>query len=284
VACFRTVDDVEVFYECRGSGPRLFACHGGPAEDHRYLAEDLAGMQQSREVVFHHYRGSGQSAIAPPETYTIERLADDLDELRAHLGEDQIDLLGHSMGGWVAQVYALRHPEHCRRLLLVGTWSTMVPKEMLPPTFRALGWARNAKMLGRALWWCVAWSWRRGSPERTRRGFVIWAPMQEGLPAVRAREVERERRLGYPIINNNTRPLQRHFMRWSVHDRLGRIACPALVLYGTRDAAAVVGSRYFRDMPDAEFVCLPDVGHDALFEAPEHALAALHEFLGSKGE
>jgi pimeloyl-ACP methyl ester carboxylesterase len=151
---------------------------------------------------------------------------------------------------------------------------------MLPPTFRALGWARSTKMAARAVWWLVNWSWRPRTEERKRRLYAIWSTMQEGLPAVRAREAERERRLGLPLANDNIRPLQREFTSLNLIDRLPAITCPTLVLYGDRDAAAVWSGRVFRqNLPDVECVVLADIGHDPFFEAPAASAAALRAFL-----
>jgi len=116
-----TRDGVELHYERHGRGPRVYALHGGPANDYRYLAEDLAPLAADFELVFCDYRGSGRSGPAPDTTYRLATLADDLDQLRAVLGDDRIVVLGHSMGGYVALSYALQHPDRLGRLALVGT-------------------------------------------------------------------------------------------------------------------------------------------------------------------
>jgi proline iminopeptidase len=280
VAVLVTSDGVQLFYDRHGRGRRVFVCGGGPANDHRYMADDLAPMADELELVYHDYRGSGQSAAAPPNTYTFARLAADLDELRSHLGEEKIVVLGHSMGGFVALTYALLYPDRCERLVLVGVFPTAIPRQMLPPTFRALGWARSTKMAARAVWWLVNWSWRPRTEERKRRLYAIWSTMQEGLPAVRAREAERERRLGLPLANDNIRPLQREVTSLNLIDRLPTVACPTLVLYGDRDAAAVWSGRVFRqNLPDVDCVVLSDIGHDPFFEAPAASAAALRAVL-----
>src|SRR6185295_186216 len=92
-------DGVQLFYDRRGRGRRVYVCGGGPANDHRYLADDFTPMEHDFEFVFHDYRGSGQSGTAPAHTYTFARLAADLDELRAALGDERISVVGHSMGG-----------------------------------------------------------------------------------------------------------------------------------------------------------------------------------------
>jgi proline iminopeptidase len=280
VATFVTSDGVQLFYELSGNGRRLYACMGGPAADHSYLAEDLASLANDFELVYHDYRGSGQSASAPAETYNFDRIADDIDELRRALDDERIYLLGHSMGGFIALTYALRYPEHCERLVLAGTYPTTDPRAFVGPTFRALGIARTLKLLARGVWWLAAYSWRRPSVTRRRRLFAIWGTTQEGLPEARAREIAREERLGLPLQNDNVAALQKTFRSLDFTDRLPRITCPVLVLYGERDAAAVGTVRLFREgLTNREIVRLPRIGHDPFFEAPDEALGAVRTFL-----
>jgi proline iminopeptidase len=282
VEAFTARDGTQLHYERRGSGRRVYALSGGPASDLRYLADDLVPFAGELELVFHDYRGSGRSGSAPPETYTLAQCADDLDALRSELGDDKIVVIGHSMGGFVALFYALRHPAHCERLVLVGAFPCAVPRKMMPPTLRALGWTRAAKMMARALWWLVAFSWQPRSDERTRRLYAIGATMQEGLPAVRAREIERERELGLPLDNDNVRPLQRTFTALDLTDDLPAITCPVLVLYGERDAMAVSGAeRFRRRLPVARLAVLEHIGHDPFFEAPTLACDEVRSFLNS---
>jgi pimeloyl-ACP methyl ester carboxylesterase len=277
---FVTSDGVRLHYELRGRGRRVFACAGGPANDFTYLAEDLAQLADEFELVYHDYRGSGRSQSAPAESYSFERMSDDLDELRAELGDGEIVVLGHSMGGLVALAYALRHAERCQRLVLVGTFPTTVPRMMVWPTLRALGWARCVKMLVRAVSFGVAFSWRRPSMEKTRRMYEIWATTQEGHRLIQGSEVERERRLGLPLENDNIAALQRELRSLDFTERLVRISCPVLVMFGERDAAAAASAHTFGEhVSDLETVALPELGHDPFFESPDDALATVRAFL-----
>jgi len=282
VTTFVTSDGTKLYYERRGAGRRVYALCGGPAADSRYLTDDLAPLTGEYELVFHDYRGSGRSESAPRETYTLAQLADDLDELRRELGDDKIVVIGHSMGGLVALYYALRHPARCERVVLVGAFPCTVPQKMMGPSFRALGWARTTKMAGRALWWLLASSWQPPSAERKRRLYAVWATLQEGRPAVREREIERERVLGLPLDNDNVRPLQQTFRSLDLIDDLPAIACPVLVLYGDRDAMAVWGGGLFRaHLPDVRVTVLDDIGHDPFFEAPNPSGDAVRSFLNA---
>lgn len=83
---FETSDHVRLRFHIRGNGPPLLACQGGPANISDTLADALEPLEDAYTLVYHDYRGSGRSETAPPATYTYERIADDLDELRDHLG------------------------------------------------------------------------------------------------------------------------------------------------------------------------------------------------------
>nr|WP_233507077.1 alpha/beta fold hydrolase [Spongiactinospora gelatinilytica] len=65
-------------------------------------------------------RGTGESATpGDPGTYRADRLVADVEALRAHLALDGIDLFAHSAAADLAVLYAARHPERVRRLLLL---------------------------------------------------------------------------------------------------------------------------------------------------------------------
>src|SRR6266545_976084 len=81
---------------------------------------DLGGLSAHRSLVLLDLRGTGESAVpADPASYRCDRLVDDIEALRAHLGRDRVDLLGHSAGGGLAMLYAVRHPDRIGRLALV---------------------------------------------------------------------------------------------------------------------------------------------------------------------
>ncbi len=275
-----TSDGVQLFYDRVGNGPRIYALVGGPANDHRYLAEDLEPLANEFEVVHHDYRGSGKSQSAPAATYTWERIADDLDELRSSLGDERVCLLGHSMGGFIAQTYALRYPERCERLVLAGTYATTNPRVFMRPTLRALGWARIVKMLARGAWWIVAYSWRRPF-DHADPPPVPHLGHDPGRRARRSRrEIAREERLGLPHQNDNVASLQRLFQSLDFTSRLPSIKCPVLVVYGERDAMAVSAAKLFRQkLTNVEVVALPGIGHDPFFESPGASLGAVRTFL-----
>lgn len=119
---YATIDEFEMYYECHGhAGDALVLLHGftGDVTDWRHQVEDLA--REHRLLAMDH-RGHGRSGAPPDRTsYTIERMAEDVLLLADCLGLERFHLVGHSMGGFIAQEIALRMPERLLSLVLEDT-------------------------------------------------------------------------------------------------------------------------------------------------------------------
>jgi pimeloyl-ACP methyl ester carboxylesterase len=120
VTTFYGADGTRLAYHQAGEGDLLICLPGGPMQASAYLG-DLGGLSAHRSLVLLDLRGTGESAVpADPASYRCDRLVDDVEALRAHLGRDRIDLLGHSAGGGLAVLYAARYPDRVGRLALVN--------------------------------------------------------------------------------------------------------------------------------------------------------------------
>src|SRR4051794_4879294 len=104
------INGTQLFYTTHGQGRPMLVMHGGLGFDHTYFRPWLDPLGEQVTLIYYDQRGQGQSArIESFAGVTHETLVDDADALREHLGYDQIILLGHSYGGFLAQDYALRH-------------------------------------------------------------------------------------------------------------------------------------------------------------------------------
>jgi proline iminopeptidase len=117
-------DGTKLAYHVIGHGHPVVCLPGGPMQDSAYLG-DLGGLSERLRLIRFDLRGTGQSEVpADIASCRCDRLVDDVEALREHLDLDRIDLLAHSAGANLAELYAIRHPDRVRRMVLV-TPSTM---------------------------------------------------------------------------------------------------------------------------------------------------------------
>jgi hypothetical protein len=85
MARFASYDGTQIGYRALGAGPPLVCLPGGPGRTSEYLG-DLGGLSRSRQLIMPDTRGTGESADASdPLSYRCDRLAGDVEPLRAHL-------------------------------------------------------------------------------------------------------------------------------------------------------------------------------------------------------
>lgn len=116
------LDQYDLFYTTHGQGRPMLIMHGGSGLDHTYFRPWLDPLADQVQLIYYDQYGQGRSTRPINyEEISMESWADEADALRASLGHERILLLGHSYGGFIAQIYALRHPEHLAGLILSDT-------------------------------------------------------------------------------------------------------------------------------------------------------------------
>ncbi len=134
-AGYAPVNGLEMYYEVHGTGQPLVVLHGAYMTIGT-MGEVVPGLAEARRVIAVELQGHGRTAdVDRPLTY--EQMADDVAALIGHLGIEQADVFGYSMGGGVALQVAVRHPEVVRKLVVASASYTsdgMHPEllEMIP--------------------------------------------------------------------------------------------------------------------------------------------------------
>lgn len=119
-------DGVDLHYEIAGGGPPLLMIAGLAADQAFWLPAQPA-LAARRQLILVDNRGSGRTAPLDAPT-SIAAMAGDCLALLDHLGLDRVSVVGHSMGGMIAQELALRAPRRVDRLVLAATMARCSPR------------------------------------------------------------------------------------------------------------------------------------------------------------
>ncbi|MGC5240318.1 alpha/beta fold hydrolase [Streptomyces albogriseolus] len=237
------------------------------------LCERLAAG--GRRVVRYDLRDSGESTTLDPEApaYTLRDLAADAAALTDALGGRPAHLAGIGVGGMVAQVAALDHPDAFSALTLAGTRAVAPgpPDDDLPDHDQAT----MGRLFGHAM---PDWSDREAVADFAAAGAEIIGDDPVAARAVAARiwdrtpgtapAVQMANQLGMVFSRIDCTP------RW--RERLPEIKVPTLVVHGRRDRFFPVGNAeaIAREIPGARLLVLeeaasaiPDTAVDAVTEA-----------------
>jgi pimeloyl-ACP methyl ester carboxylesterase len=116
---YASINSLEMYYEVHGEGEPLIMIHGGLGGVAEF-GQLPSLLSETRQVIAVELQAHGRTAdIDRPLSF--EFMADDIAALIEHLGFENADIMGFSMGGGVALQTATRHPEVVRRLVLVST-------------------------------------------------------------------------------------------------------------------------------------------------------------------
>lgn len=279
MTAFLGADGTRLAYTEVGSGPRLVCLPGGPGRASAYL-EDLGGLAGERTLVLLDTRATGHSEVpADPSTLRFDRLADDVEALREHLGEDQLDVLGHSAGCLVAQAWAAAHPDRVRSLVLV------TPSDRLQGGSRedvaairesrsAEPWYAEAAEAQDAL--SYANPAQQQALVRATRPFFYgrWDERTQAHAATADTQSSKRAELGFGAGVEQVDVA-------GMLAALGSLDVPVLVVGGERDALTGVASvsTVAASFPRATTAVLPRAGHFPWVDEPEAFRAAVAAFL-----
>ncbi len=253
------IRDITCYFEENGSGDPLVLIMG-LGGDLQAWAFQMAELPRTYRTVVFDNRGSGRSA-APDKPYSIAGMAQDVAALMDHLGIAKAHILGYSMGGYIAQEFALANPARVNKLILLAT-------------------APSTDAYGKAIFN----SWidiRRSnmSREQVARSTAPW----HYSAALLADPVRSERSVQNAL--NNPYPQQDHgFIRqaqalinFDAESRLGAIKAPTLVVASKDDILIPPrnSEKLAKLIPGAKLVELPGPHFGVIENAVEYNAAFL---------
>jgi pimeloyl-ACP methyl ester carboxylesterase len=243
-----------------GSWPNWLEQLPAFAAEHRVITLDLPGF--------------GHSPM-PRETISISGYAQLLDRLLDQLEVDAAAVVGNSMGGFIGAELAIAFPQRVERLVLVSAAgiSTHAPRGSAQaiPVLRRL-----ERILMASTAWAASVSdttMRRARLRDAALGVVIRHPAK--LPAALA--AEQVRGAGKPGFIQALQSI----IDYEIRERLSKIACPTLIVWGERDRLiSVRDADVFAELiPNSRKVVFEDTGHMSMLERPQEFNSLLEEFL-----
>lgn len=114
------VNDINIYYEIHGEGHPIVMIGGLASNVYKWEPEFIKKISEHYKTIIFSNRGAGRSD-KPKIDYTIKMFADDTAVLMDTLGLKRAYVLGHSMGGMIAQELVLNYPEKVNKLILCST-------------------------------------------------------------------------------------------------------------------------------------------------------------------
>ncbi|PWJ73192.1 aminoacrylate hydrolase [Pseudaminobacter salicylatoxidans] len=118
---FVNIRNGQLYYEEAGQGSPLLLIPGLGGVG-SFWKKQVEFFQNHFRVIIHDHRGTGRS-MAETERFSVDLMADDVEALITQLDLSDIQIIGHSTGGAIAQALAIRQKYDLRKLVLSATWA-----------------------------------------------------------------------------------------------------------------------------------------------------------------
>ncbi len=267
---------VKLFYKTLGSGSPLLLVHNSPGFDHVYM-QPYSYLGYMHKLIFFDQRGSGKSSCEiNPKLINIRSMIDDIENLRAELKLEKINICGHSWGAYLALNYVIKYPESVNSLLLYSPFSSI---EFFEQFYENI--------------------YSRISADDARSLFEI-----EKSPEFKNNERRTYRRYmrlllkSYFFSNSKTKKINLHFQENTIRNRhliskillkeinsgditekLKSISAPALILCGDSDPMPFESSyKVYRYLKNSKITVLKNTGFYPFIEKPNYTFRMTASF------
>jgi 2-hydroxy-6-oxonona-2,4-dienedioate hydrolase len=257
---FVTVYGAKIHYVEAGSGPVVVLLHGLGGNTMNW-AFNIAPLAEKFRVVVPDQIGFGKSD-KPLINYRVATYVDFLDAFLKELKIERASLVGNSMGGWIAALYALAHPEKVERIVLADAAGFSLPgldlQQMLvlnPSTREGM-----KELVSRVFY--------------NKQFFMADSFIDASMAArINAGDGYTIRSLTESILRNED----------FLDKRLSAIKQPVLVIWGREDGLLPLadGQRFQKEIPGAELVIFDQCGHAPQVEKSGEFNAAVLKFLSA---
>ena len=278
------VGDIDIAYKMLGKGDPILLFNGASDGMDAWDPFFLEGLSSNHTVIAFDTRGIGNTTTGS-KPYTYQQLANDSAGLLDALKIPKADVMGYSLGSYIAEQLAIMFPDKVNSLLLVGSSCGGKDHTPKPPEFIKLQSdivnksLNNVSISHEEMKELVSASlgsgWIRLHPESLDipANITTLQQLKPGLP---------------PEIANNQNNVGKHWEdnpNWSgACDELAKLAKPTLVITGTDDnmyQPHVNSLKIVEKIPGAWLVQIEDAGHAVMDQYPEEMAKILNTFLST---
>jgi len=261
------INNVEIYYEDSAPDdqqkPVMVFAHGLLWSTRMY-DKQVAHFQEDYRCIAFDFRGQGQSQITK-SGYDMDTLTDDALGLLSALNIDKCHFVGLSMGGFVAQRIAIKHPELLLSLTLLETSSD--PEDpKLAPQYRKLMTA-------------IRWLGMKRVSNKVM-------PIMFGSTFLGDKSRKAENKEWLLMLQGNrkggvTKATMGVIERKGTYEQLGDISTPTLIIVGDQDAATPYpkSERMHFAIKGSKLAVIKGAGHTATVEEPEQVNTVISKFL-----
>lgn len=277
------VNGARIYFDVDGAGlvpdgprmrakPTVLLLHGGPGFDHSMYKPGFSRLTDIAQVIYYDHRGQGRSPHEDRATWTLAQWGDDVKGLCDALGIEKPIVIGVSFGGFVAQAYATRHPDHPAKLILGSTCANIVYEEIFK-AFERIG-GKAARDIAEPYWL---------EPTIERR----LAYLEKCFPLYNTRAKHDPDAVKRAILNHEVGlhfngPKNEHG-RMDFRADLKRIKCPVLVMAGDMDPIVPIAltDMMVEHLPQhlTRYERFENCGHAVHRDDPERGFALMREFI-----
>ncbi|HET7148443.1 MAG TPA: alpha/beta hydrolase [Candidatus Nitrosopolaris sp.] len=257
------VGDIDIAYKIFGKGEPLLFIPGFYATIDVWDPIVLGELSSNHTIILFDNRGMGKTT-AGNKTWSIEQFANDTSGLIDALGiQKPVDILGLSMGGYIAQELTLMHPQKVNKLILYATscgGNKTLPPQTSPEIGRSI--LSGNVSINTFLSTLFPREWLKENAAYVQK---VFSPMTL-------------------IPKENTQHQAQAVLNWVKKgscDRLSNISKPTLVITGTDDIISPPANSLVlaEKIPGAWLVQIKGAGHAAIWQYPQQTTAVLETFL-----
>ncbi len=300
---WRVGRDIELFHFEQGTGEPILVVHGGPGYPFAKPLSAFEPLSDRYRFVYYDQRGCGRSS-RPINRFTeqnyfrnmtkldstlgLKAQIGDIERIRRILGEDRLNLIGFSFGGFLAALYAAEFPEHVRSMVLLAPADLLV----MPPTDDRRAFFDQIRRRLPASMASDYDAWQA----RYLDFSTVFTRSEDELASINAdfsRFYQAATQKAPPGAGEAVAPKNGGWMVQAMYFSMGRrhdyrealrgVKAPALVVHGDQDLQPVDASRSYVDsLPNARLEIIRGSGHFLFEDKPDELRTAVESFLASR--